>query len=239
MIFWVVAGTLPLFMLFIWIELSKQGATGSYSSTQFSAYFLLVFLIRHMTPFVPIAELEHDIRHGDLSAQLLRPIDPIWLLAASHAMDILHRLPVTIPVVLLGLYLSGGFEVLVFDHAPLFAAALLGAVALNFIVLYAAGLVAFWMERVRGFETLIWNGYFVFGGGLAPIAFFPGWVRELVTWLPFRYMLSFPIEIAVGGLSSAQIQFGFAALAFWLVASIALMRMLWRLGLRQYSAYGS
>ena len=102
-VFWVIGGTLPLFMMFLWMELARQQATGSFSAQDFAAYFLLVFLLRHMTPFVPVPELERAIRHGELSSQLLRPLDPYWPMTASQFMDILHRLPITMPVVIVGM----------------------------------------------------------------------------------------------------------------------------------------
>jgi ABC-2 type transport system permease protein len=239
MIFWVVAGTLPLFMMFLWIELARQQATGSFSATDFAAYFLLVFLIRHMTPFVPVPELERAIRHGELSSQLLRPIDPYWQQTASQLMDVMHRLPITVPVVVAGMFLADGWRVLPVANWPFFALALFGAMLLHYNLLYCAGLAAFWMERVRGFEGLMWNGYFVLGGGLAPIAFFPDLVRGIVIWSPFRYMMSFPIEIAIGRVTPSDMALGFAILAFWVTFSVSLMRLLWHRGLRRYAAYGS
>ncbi|MEX2200469.1 MAG: ABC-2 family transporter protein [Dongiaceae bacterium] len=239
MVFWVVGGTLPLFMMFLWIELAGQRATGSFSAADFAAYFLLVFLVRHMTPFVPVPELERAIRHGELSAQLLRPLDPYWPMTAAQLMDIAHRLPITIPVVIVGMIWSGAWQIIAFEDWPLFLLALLGAILLHYNLLYCAGLAAFWMERVRGFEGLMWNGYFVLGGGLAPIALFPDVVQQIVVWSPFRYMMSFPIEIAIGRVAPADTWFGFALLTFWLAFSIGLMRLLWHRGLRRYAAYGS
>lgn len=239
MVFWVVGGTLPLFMMFLWMELAQQQATGGFSAQDFGAYFLLVFLIRHMTPFVPVPEIERAIRHGELSSQLLRPLDPYWPMTASQFMDIFHRLPVTVPVIIIGMIWSGGWRVLALENAPLGALALLGAIFLHYHFLYCAGLMAFWMERVRGFEGLMWNGYFVLGGGLAPIAFYPDFVRTIVTWSPFRYMISFPIELAIGRLTTSEIWFGFGMLAFWLTVSVVLMRLLWHRGLRRYAAAGS
>ena len=239
MVFWVIGGTLPLFMMFLWMELARQQTTGSFSAQDFAAYFLLVFLIRHMTPFVPVPELERAIRHGELSSQLLRPLDPYWPMTASQFMDILHRLPITVPVVIVGMIWSGGWRVLAPENAPLVALALLGAIFLHYNLLYCAGLMAFWMERVRGFEGLMWNGYFALGGGLAPIAFYPDFVQTIVTWSPFRYMISFPIELAIGRLTPSEIWLGFGLAAFWLAVSVVLMRLLWHFGLKRYAAAGS
>ena len=39
---------------------------------------------------------------------------------------------------------------------------------------------------------------FVFAGQVAPTALLPGGLRTAAEWLPFRYMLGFPIEVLLG-----------------------------------------
>ena len=46
---WMVAGTLPLIMMFIWMGLAANGPVGGYAAADFAAYFLLVFIARQFT----------------------------------------------------------------------------------------------------------------------------------------------------------------------------------------------
>ena len=46
---WMIAGTLPLIMMFIWMGLAANGPVGGYTAADFAAYFLLVFVVRQFT----------------------------------------------------------------------------------------------------------------------------------------------------------------------------------------------
>ena len=56
--------------------------------------------------------------------------------------------------------------------------------------------------------------------------------------LPFRYMIGFPVEVLTGQLSTAEMWFGFAIQAGWLAVAMALFAILWRAGVKRYSAVG-
>jgi len=76
-------------------------------------------------------------------------------------------------------------------------------------------------------------------GNLAPLDLFPAPIPQLSVYLPFRYTLSFPVEILLGRVSGDQLWLGFAVQSLWLLATIVLYRVLWTRGLRQYSAFGA
>src|SRR5438874_2580535 len=45
---------------------------------------------------------------------------------------------------------------------------------------------------------------FVFSGYLIPIEIFPGVLRTIADWLPFRYQIGFPVEVAIGAHDRTQ-----------------------------------
>ena len=63
-------------------------------------------------------------------------------------------------------------------------------------------------------------------------------VNEVAYWLPFRYMLSFPVELVTGGLDRPRAllqlgaQWAFVALLLGIAAGA------WRLGTRRFAAHG-
>jgi ABC-2 type transport system permease protein len=71
-----------------------------------------------------------------------------------------------------------------------------------------------------------------------PLELFPGWLATLARFLPFRYMLAFPVEMVIGmtprgeALRELAIQWAFVAL----LAVAA--RLVWRSGLRRFAAFG-
>ena len=56
--------------------------------------------------------------------------------------------------------------------------------------------------------------------------------------LPFRWMLAFPAEVAMGRVPTAQIPVGIACQGFWLLIGMGIFRLIWMRGIRQHSAVG-
>jgi ABC-2 type transport system permease protein len=44
---------------------------------------------------------------------------------------------------------------------------------------------------------------------IAPVAILPEFLQTIANFLPFRYMVGFPVEILTANLSTQQIQIGF------------------------------
>jgi ABC-2 type transport system permease protein len=119
-----------------------------------------------------------------------------------------------------------------------FPLAVLGAWLITFLAMSLIGALAFWVES-SGALFEVWLGLFgVFSGYLIPLELFPPWLAAAARFLPFRYMLAFPVEAIVGmtpratALAELAVQWGFVAL----LAVAA--RLAWRAGLRRFSAYG-
>ena len=66
----------------------------------------------------------------------------------------------------------------------------------------------------------------------------PEWVQALATALPFRWMVEFPVEVAVGHLTAQEILIGYSFQAGWLLAMLLLLVSVWRAGVKQFSAVG-
>ncbi len=100
-------------------------------------------------------------------------------------------------------------------------------------------LLGFWLEDVTTLNLVVNGGIWaLLGGMIVPVATFPENIRKAAELLPYRYMLSFPIEIVSGRLPAAEIWQGFATVFVWIIFFALLMRLIWNLGLKTYSAYG-
>jgi ABC-2 type transport system permease protein len=85
--------------------------------------------------------------------------------------------------------------------------------------------------------------YFTLGlflsGRIAPIELLPTFIQHVANALPFRWAVAFPVELMLGRLSNQQIWHGFTMQAMWLAISLALLKLVWRSGVKKYSAVGS
>ena len=57
--------------------------------------------------------------------------------------------------------------------------------------------------------------------------------------LPFRWTVGFPVELFLGKLTPVQALTGIAVQLVWLGLILLLLRVVWRAGLRIYSAVGA
>ncbi len=242
LVIWILSGVLPLIMMVVWIRVAEQqpaGEVGGFDRLGFISYYLAVIVVRRLTGAWIIWELDEDIRMGALSARLLRPIDPVHHYFSSP----LAEKPVEFalvfpPVALAALWLGAQFDLSAANLLRLLPA-LAGAYCIEFFIQISIGMLAFWVTHVL---TLVQVWFYVrafLSGWIVPLALFPDVVQTWLHFLPFRYILSFPVEILLGQLSSGEILQGFAIQWLWVAVFLAVYRLLWTRGLRHYSAVGA
>jgi ABC-2 type transport system permease protein len=240
MLIWMLINVMPLVMLAVWFSMSEGGPIAGYTQSDFVSYYLLLALVQQMTTVWVIYELDYEIRHGDLSIKLLHPLNPLHDYLATNLADKILRPFALIPLALLAWMI---FPTIHYDIAPLnvilFVVALAGAWFIRFIAQYIFGLLAFWVSDSMTLND-IWYGLSqMLGGMIAPLTLFPSNVTAIANWLPFRFMLSFPVEIASGRLTRADLAMGIAAMLFWVGVGIVVYRWVWRRGIRRFSAFGA
>ncbi len=115
---------------------------------------------------------------------------------------------------------------------------LMGAV-MFFCLDVIEGSLAFWLDEVSGIVAVRHLLMLVLAGQLVPLALMPAWAQGFLDLQPFRYLLSFPIELVVGDLTRSDIAFGLSVQVAWTVALVLGSRWIWSRGQRAYSAVGA
>lgn len=239
-VIWMLTTTMPLVMLALWTAVSREAPVGPYGTAEFVAYYLGAYIVRTVTGSWVVWEMNHEIRTGTLSMRLLRPVHPFVAYSAEHLASIPLRALMALPFATIMLVATRGAR-LVDD--PLQLAALPLVFALTWIITFLTGVVIgslglFIEKSIAVFE--VWLGaYAVLSGYLIPLDLMPGWVTRLAAYLPFRYMLGFPVELLIGMSSRVELAKGLAMQAGWVIALLFLARAVWRAGLRRFEAYGA
>jgi ABC-2 type transport system permease protein len=235
---WMFSTNMPLVMLAIWAAAARSAPVAGYTQKAFAAYYIAALLVRLLTGAWVVWELTMEIRQGTLALRLLRPIHPILSYSADNIAAVPMRGIVAIPVV--GILLWVARDGLAHDWFQwmLLVPALLGAWLLYFLVQAIIGTFALRFESATSLFDA-WLGFSnVLSGYLVPLDLFPAAVRKAAMVLPFRFQLSFPVELMLGrwsrgdALELLAAQWGYVA--FFLVAT----HLAWRAGLRHYAAYG-
>jgi ABC-2 type transport system permease protein len=236
---WLLSTTMPLVMLALMTAVAREGPVGRFGQADFTAYYLAALVVRLLTGAWVIWEVNFEIRQGTLAYRLLRPIHPLVAYACENVGAMPLRLAVAIPLAATAAAVAGRGHV---TGDPLLLAAfpltIVGAWLITFLAMSLIGALAFFVES-SGALFEVWLGLFgVFSGYLVPLELFPRWLAAAARFLPFRYMLAFPVEMIVGMTPRAEallelaVQWGFVAL----LALAA--RAAWRVGLRRFAAYG-
>ncbi|MCC7163665.1 MAG: ABC-2 family transporter protein [Anaerolineae bacterium] len=240
MFIWMLSATFPLVMLAVWLSLAEDGPIAGFTAGDFVGYYLLSFYMRQMTSVWVAWELDYDIRHGDMSSKLLHPLNPIHEYVAFNLADKVIRGFMFTPVVIVVALLAPGVTFLVTPlNLLFFAIAVMGAWAMRYFFQFNLGLLGFWFSQALVLTDVFWMLFLLLGGGVAPIELLPEPLRTIAYHLPFRFMMSFPIEIMMGRLSVNEILVGFVSVAAWVVVLATVYRILWARGIRQFSAFGA
>ncbi len=239
---WMISSVLePLIYLIVWSTVSNGsgGSVGGYTAGGFAAYYIAFMLVNQVTYTWIMWEYEYRIRQGSLSFALLKPVHPIH----SDISDNLSSKLITLPILLvIGVLLALIFKPvasITWWAVLAFIPALLLAFLVRFLLEWTLALAAFWTTRVSAINQVYFVLMLFLAGQIAPLTLFPHWIQIVADILPFRWMLGFPVELVLGRLTPAQALQGLAAQAVWVVLSLIAIRVVWRAGVRVYSAVGA
>jgi len=64
---------------------ASEAPVGRYGAPEFAAYFLGTLFVRHLTGAWVVWQMNEEIRTGELSMRLLKPVHPFWIYASEKA----------------------------------------------------------------------------------------------------------------------------------------------------------
>lgn len=231
----------PIIYLVVWATVthSAGGAVGGYRSSDFAGYFVVLMVVNHLTFTWVIYGFDQRVRQGTLSPLLLRPIHPIHLDVAEN---IGYKL-ITFPVVLVA-----AVTLAFIFHAHIapdpwkiaaFPPALLFSFAIRFMFEWSLALAAFWTTRSSALNQMYDVALLFLSGQVAPLSLFPAPVQALNEFLPFRWMVSFPVQVLRGGMRPGAVIEGLSIQLVWTAVAFLTLQIVWRFGVQRYSAVGS
>ncbi len=231
-----------LFQALFWAtqQASGQSVIGGYHEDDMMLYQLwgaLVLLLVEIRTTVENVQL--DIRLGRITRYLLYPISMFEIVNCQYLAAL----------VLQGLVFIVGLGVMSWwvDDFPIYwqdavfwqalLLVLMGSIFWH-LIHFTIGLAAFWLEEIWTFFIIFQMVARFLGGNPVPIEMFGDWWRPISECLPFHWMFYAPVKMLSTGQPLANATFGVAALGFWIIAITLLHRLVWKSGIKQYSAAG-
>jgi ABC-2 type transport system permease protein len=230
----------PVIYLVVWSTIARQqgGQVGGFTPGAFAAYYIVWTLVRQMNIIFTPYGWEPRIRQGDLSAMLLQPLFPIHRDIADLAGWKLVMIVMWLPIAaVLTLLFAPTLDVRLIDVA-VFAVAIWGAYLVRTMVYWILGMASFWTTRVGPLFQLVLAVELLLSGRLVPLSLMPDWAQRLADVLPFKWTFGYPIEALIGRLPESELLAGLGMQLLWIVIGSIVVRLVWRVAIRRYSAVG-
>lgn len=212
-----------------------------FTEAQMIFYYLLVAVV---DVFTAVNEddwqIAADIREGNISQFLLKPIDYLtYRLCLFFSGRLAFIMMAGIPLAVF-LYLHRQYVLAPADGTALmlFPVSLMLTALLQFFTSYAMAMLAFWFLEITTFIFILYAFEYLASGHLFPLDVLPPLIKHILFLTPFPYQLYFPISIYMGKVNGVEIWRGLLVQLGWVIAAYGLARFMWRRGVKKYSAFG-
>jgi ABC-2 type transport system permease protein len=239
LLYWLVS---PIVYLAVWTTVARsQGSVSGLTANDFTTYYLILLIVDQLTSDITLHILAYKIQDGTLSNELVKPVHPILTntLVNNVAFKAL-TLTVFIPIwlVLTGLF-QPDFSAVTLPAVLLAIPAVVFGFAIRFLLGATLTCLAFWTTRIYSLSEFYYALSLLFSGHFVPLQLMPGIIQQIAQYLPFQLCLYFPIQLIQGRLTAEAITRNFILDGVWLLISFGLFLLVWRNGVKRFSAVGA
>ena len=206
-----------------------------YSLPQMINYHVWALVVALVAQGHTALDLAVEIRYGKISSYLIYPFN-FWEFhtASFIAFEVMQ---VGVALTSLGILSAIGiigfptFSMLVFGFCYCIMISLLW-----FTLQFLMGILAFWLDETWMIRVLLAIVVNFFSGFILPLEFFPPLLVSLLEYTPFPFMTYYPIKFFMG----ETIPWAKAILTVgtWTVVIAMVNTLIWRKGIRMYTAAG-
>ncbi|MCU0482286.1 MAG: ABC-2 family transporter protein [Anaerolineae bacterium] len=230
----------PIIYLAVWtsVAASQGGEVNGFGVADFAAYYIALLLVGHLTQNWHVWTIEWYVTTGEMSKFLVRPIHPIHDSITNDWIFKGLMMVIIIPTMFILTWLFAPSLQFQFTNVLLFIPTICLAGALGFIGGWIVGLSSFWTIRNGTIIQMYFLLVLFFSGRIAPLELLPPLMQQIAYLLPFRWFVSFPIEVLLGWIPTDQIIIGMGIQLVWIIALVTVSIGVWKLSLRRYGAVG-
>jgi len=229
------AVTMPL----VWAAASRSGPIGGFTSSDFILYYLCMLFLNSFVTSHIMWELAMEIKEGQFSTMLLRPMSFYQLNFFRNLAWRVIRPALFAPFFFLLLYAYRGM----LTHAEVhlswefWASVLLGhLVSFTFVMMMS--MLALFTQEVTSIFELYYIPMLFLSGQLFPIAMLPVWAGKLAKLFPFYFISGGPTEILIGRVTGPAALNILGVQVLWIFFSYVVSKLLWTKGLKHYTGVG-
>ncbi len=239
---------LPLVtMIFLWFAVYAGRGMAPINGMTFKdmiVYNTLMYIARGFSS-VPgtMSDISKDIKDGQLNRYLIKPMDYFGyqvMYRLAHKLVFWYIALLTFPFVFWFMSLSGHY----FTHWPSFwewlsfIVSLAIAFCIGIQFCFVIGTLAFWFLEISTFLFVVMMLEFFMSGQLIPLNILPQAMHRVLFLSPFGYEGYWPCMILMGKVPQDQLLPVLGRGLLWTGIFYGIVRMMWKAGLKRYSAVG-
>jgi len=220
----------------------EAASIGGFGYRDMVAYYLLTMIGRAFSSMPGLASgIARQIREGEIKRYLIQPVDLIGFLLLSRIAHKIAYYAIAVAPFALVFYLCRDYFVEGWPPPHVFIA-FLGSLVMGFLVGFfleaAIGMIGFWFLEVTSLLFVFMLFSFFLSGHMFPLTMLPGWIGDVVQFLPFKYLAYFPAAVFLGKVPDEDLPFEMAIQAAWLTFFIIVCRVAYSRGMNRYSGFG-
>jgi ABC-2 type transport system permease protein len=230
-----------------WVYIWKAllGHTGETSSSigiislqDMVTYAVVSRMINSLTTSDVITRIEEKVKSGQISTDLIKPVNFRGLMFADMTGFGLYRIIFELPPMLLIGIFCFGIKYPAPENLLLFFIMLINGTILNFTITYGLGLSAFWIYNVWHYERFNSDMTILFSGSWIPLWFYPDFLAKLSEFLPFRLIFYVPISAYLGKINQNEGLFLGLQQILWIIGLHILTSIVWNRATRKLQIQG-
>lgn len=232
-----------LIQYYLWTAIfsnSKSPTVYGYTYIQMITYTLLAGLISKIVGAGFESNIADDIKNGGLSKFIVQPMGYILFRVSNFlgGKTIFFGVALMIISVILIILKTAQGLTISYIRIAAFLVVLLFAIILNGLIFFNISTVAFWVLESSHLFAIAGFIINIFSGGLFPLDIFGPVISNILRYMPFQYIIYFPINVINGKMSLSLVIEGLAIQCIWIALFGIFARVFWNSGMKRYTAAG-
>lgn len=210
--------------LFLWAFISR---TSEVDYDYMIFYYLMTGLLGLAYPFLHISmEIQKDVLEGGISNALVRPYPYIMPYLCKYLAWMCIYSLVYIPVLIIILI----FRDISALNIIFFALESFVGMFVEFMTWFSIGLIALYIERIRGVVRIIAALKAIVSGSLIPLYIMPDGLEKFAALFPFKYYIYVPVNNLLNGIGISGNLYSLSIGIMWIFLLSIIASILWKQG---------
>lgn len=212
-----------------------QITIGGYNFNEMISYHIWAMIVGLLAQGHTALNLAEEIRLGRISSYLIYPFN-FWEFHTAHFLAF-QLLQLVVAGVTLSIIVALGFM-----SFPSFGVLLTGLAYCLFVsffwfaLQYLTGILGFWLEETWILRVILGIVVSFLSGAIIPLDLYPETFVQILNYTPFPYLTYYPIRLFMG--ETQGLTWAYLSIALWITAFCWINHLIWKRGIRMYTAAG-